>query len=73
MKVDFTSTNYLDHINNLKNKSMYDLNIDLHEDSNILILQTCSTHKDYLKFKKKYLIIALKELEVINNDNNDLE
>lgn len=67
MKVDFTSTSYLDHINNLKNKSMYDLDINLQEDSNILILQTCSTHENYLKYKKKYLIIALKEIEVITN------
>lgn len=63
MKVDFSNSNYLEHINNLKNKSIYNIETDLNDDSNILILQTCSTHKDYLKYKKKYLIIVLKEIE----------
>jgi len=63
MTVDFKNTSYQKHLNNLKNKSIYNINVNLKEDSNILILQTCSTHKDYLKYKKKYLIIVLKELD----------
>lgn len=63
MKVDFQNSNYLEHLNSLKNKSIYNIKTTLTSDSNILILQTCSTHKDYLKYNKKYLIIVLKEIE----------
>ena len=62
MKVNFKNSSYIEHLNMLKNKSMFNLDIDLDEDTNILLLQTCSTHKDYLKYKKKYLILAFKEI-----------
>lgn len=62
MKVDFSKSNYLDHLNMLKNKSFFDIDVELDEDTNILVLQTCSTHKDYLKYKKKYLVVVLKEI-----------
>ncbi len=68
MKVNFKNSSYIEHLNMLKNKSMFNLDIDLDEDTNILLLQTCSTHKDYLKYKKKYLILAFKE---INNKGID--
>ena len=63
MKVNFENDNYLEHINMLKNKSFFDIDVDLDENTNILVLQTCSTHKDYLKYKKKYLVIVLKEVK----------
>jgi len=62
MKINFSGLEYLDHLNDLKNKSIYNTEIELDEESNILILQTCSTHKDYLHYKKKYLLIVLKEI-----------
>lgn len=62
MKVDFSTSSYLEHINMLKNKSMYKIDSNLDNNTNILLLQTCSTHKDYLKYKKKYLILAFKEI-----------
>ena len=62
MKVDFSEDNYLEHLETLKNKSFIKIDTSLQEDTNILILQTCSTHKDYLKYKKKYLILAFKEI-----------
>lgn len=62
MKVDFSKSNYLEHLNMLKNKSFFDIDVELDEDTNILVLQTCSTHKDYLKYKKKYLVLVLKEI-----------
>ena len=62
MKVNFEDSSYIEHLNMLKNKSMFNLDIDLDENTNILLLQTCSTHKDYLKYKKKYLILAFKEI-----------
>lgn len=68
MKVNFKNSSYIEHLNLLKNKSMFNLDIDLDENTNILLLQTCSTHKNYLKYKKKYLILAFKE---INNKGID--
>lgn len=63
MNTDFSNEEeYLKHITNLKNRSMYDINIDLTEKDEILILQTCSTHKDYKKYNKKYLLIVLKRI-----------
>lgn len=63
MKVKFEGNEYLEHLKNLKDKSFFDIDVELNSNTNILILQTCSTHKDYLKYKKKYLIIALKEID----------
>ena len=61
MKVNFDDNNYKKHLSYLKKQSM--LNIDTEvTDENILVLQTCSTHKDYLKYKKKYLVLAFKEV-----------
>lgn len=63
MNINFKTTNeYLKHINKLKNKSMYDTGIELKSTDEILILQTCSEHKDYKKYKKKYLLIILKKV-----------
>ena len=64
MNVNFTDSTYKAHVYYLKNKSMYNINTDIKDDDNILILQTCSTHKDYLKYKKKYLVIAFHEINV---------
>jgi len=52
------------HIKRMKDKSMYDTGVSINEDDKILILQTCSTHKDYQKYAKKYLLIISKEVKV---------
>ena len=51
----------------LKNKSMFPMDSELTSDNNILLLQTCSTHKDYLQYKKKYLVLAFKEINNLEN------
>ena len=53
---------YLNHINNLKSKSMYDTGVALSKDDEILILQTCSEHSDYRNYQKKYLLIVLRRV-----------
>ena len=53
---------YLNHINNLKSKSMYDTGVTLSKDNEILILQTCSEHPDYRNYQKKYLLIVLRRV-----------
>lgn len=62
MDVDFNSKDYNEHLNYLKNKSMYEINTNINPNDNILVLQTCSTHKDYQKYSKKYLILVFKEI-----------
>ena len=48
MDVNFASDkDYLEHLTKLKEKSMYDTGVEVTSNDEILILQTCSTHKDY--------------------------
>jgi len=53
---------FINHINKLKNKSFYDTNVSLNENDNILILQACSTHKKYQKYKNKFVLIISREV-----------
>lgn len=58
MKIDFESDKeYLFHIENLKNKSIYDIDTSLKKEDEILILQTCSFDEVYENYKNKYLLI----------------
>ena len=63
MNINFESDDeYLSHIEKLKSKSMYDTGVELSEDDEILILQTCSEHPDYRNYQKKYLLIILRRV-----------
>ena len=53
---------YLNHLKKLKSKSMYDTGVEVTKNDEILILQTCSTHKDYHNYQKKYLLIILRRV-----------
>lgn len=63
---DFTYMNVLfdnqaewdTHIIKLQSKSMYFTNVELNEDEDILIMQTCSNHPEYQNNSKKYLLIV---------------
>ena len=61
MDTEFTGEDYYKHILYLQNKSMVKMNTKIYKNDNILLLQTCSTHEDYKKYKKKYLVLAFKE------------
>jgi len=67
MNVNFNEETYQEHVKYLKEKSMYEINTEMSNSDNILILQTCSTHKDYVKYKKKYLVVAFHEINVNEN------
>lgn len=63
MQTDYNNQKtWFNHLTKLKNNSLYETNINITPNDNILILQTCSTHKNYQKFKKKYLLIVAKEI-----------
>ena len=63
MNVNFASDkDYLEHITKLKEKSMYDTGVEVSSEDEVLILQTCSTHKDYSNYQRKYLLIILRRV-----------
>lgn len=64
MNINFIDDeDFYNHINNLKYKSLYDTGIELKEDDEILILQTCSNHEDYKNYDKKYLLIISRRIK----------
>lgn len=63
MKTSFNSKNdWYTHIKKFKDNSFYETGVDINENDNILILQTCSTHSDYKMYEKKYLLVVAKEI-----------
>ena len=57
-----TKDEYYNHILKLKNKSMYDTNVSVNKDDKILIIQTCSTKKEYSNYENKFLLIIAKRV-----------
>ena len=63
MNINFEDEDdYLNHIEKLKSKSIYDTGVEVTKDDEILILQTCSEHPDYRNYQKKYLLIILRRV-----------
>ena len=62
MKLNFTSDSFLEHLKSLKNKSLYETDVNIENDDEILILQTCSHHINYQKYKNKYLLVIAKKI-----------
>ena len=61
MKINFEDEDkWYKHIMQLKEKSMYETNVENTKKDNVLILQTCSHHADFTKYKNKYLIIGAR-------------
>lgn len=63
-KIRFNSdTDYLNHLTELKNKSIYDTGVEINEKDEILIIQTCSTNNDYKNYENKYLLVIGKRID----------
>ena len=62
MKLNYTSDSFLEHLKSLKNKSLYETDVNIENDDEILILQTCSHHINYQKYKNKYLLVIAKKI-----------
>ena len=58
----FNGLSYGEHLNKLKNKSYVKSDIELDDNSKILILQTCSFN-EYINAKDKYQLVIAKELD----------
>lgn len=63
---DFNGLTYLEHIKKLKNKSIYQTDVELNEDSNIIILQTCTFNNSYSGNQKYHLVIGVERDELKN-------
>lgn len=66
-KLDYMYTNFTDeawaeHLKYLKSNSLYETNVNVESDDEILILQTCSHNEDYYKFKDRYLLVVAKRV-----------
>lgn len=60
-KVDFSNDEeWLEHLNKLKQKSLYDTGIYINKDDKILIIQTCSTLSEYKNYNKKFFLVIAK-------------
>lgn len=62
MNVGILESKWLDHLKYLKEKSWYDTNTEVNEKDEILILQTCSFHKNYKNYSHKYLLVIAKKI-----------
>ena len=56
---NYNGLTYLEHINKLKNKSIYDTGISLNDNSKIMILQTCNVESGYDGSYKNTLVIGV--------------
>ena len=54
---------YYNHLLKLKNKSFYDTGIDIRSEDEVMILQTCSYHKNYYEYSNKYLLIISRRVK----------
>lgn len=64
MNVNFPDEeSWVNHLNKLKSKSLYDTSVEVKDDDEILILQTCSTHDDYKDYSQKYLLIIARRVK----------
>ena len=63
MNINFESQEeWYSHILKLQNKSLYQTDVKLTQDDDILIIQTCSNHSKYQKYKSKYLLIVSRRV-----------
>lgn len=64
MNLNFESSlKWYAHIKKLQERSLYHTKVELKNDDNILILQTCSNHPRYKNNKSKYLLIVSRRVK----------
>ena len=56
MRVDATGQNFIDHVNKITSSPIHSRDVAINENSEILVLQTCSHHLD----NAFYIITAVK-------------
>lgn len=64
MDLSFPGDSWYKHLLMLKSKSLYETNVNVKNDDEILILQTCSTDDKYTNYEHKYLLIILRRIKL---------
>ncbi len=62
MYMNFTDEAWSEHVASLKNKSLYNTNVNVDASDELLILQTCSHKEEYQKYKDRYLLVIAKRV-----------
>lgn len=57
-----TDSAWSEHLDYLKNKSLYETGVSVDETDDVLILQTCSHSEEYIKYKDRYLLVVAKRV-----------
>lgn len=57
------SDEWLDHLERLRMKSIYDTGESVSQDDSILIIQTCSFKEEFANYNKKYLLIIARRVD----------
>jgi len=58
-----TKKSYYDHLYNLSKKSIYNTGYEVSGDEEVLIVQTCSTKKEYQGFDRKFLLVISRRVK----------
>ncbi len=68
MNINFDSdAAWASHINQLKNNSWYDFGTEVSADDRILVVQTCTYHSKYSKYKNKRFVLIAKQVGKVDN------
>ena len=62
MNLNLTDEEYITDLKKYKNNSLYETGVSIYPTDDILILQTCSNHPNYQKYKDKFLLIIAKKI-----------
>lgn len=63
MNMDIRKDELLEHYQKLKNNSFYDTGVEISEQDDIIILQTCSESSEYKNYKVKYFLLIAKRIK----------
>lgn len=63
MNLNITNDTYNRHLKKYKDNSLYDTGVQVLDNDEILILQTCSNSIEYSNYKKKYLLVISKKIK----------
>ena len=62
MNLNITNDTYNRYLKKYQDNSLYDTGVQVLDNDEILILQTCSNHAEYSNYKKKYLLVISKKI-----------
>ena len=63
MNLKITNETYNKHLKKYKGNSLYDTGVQVLDNDEILILQTCSNKVEYSSYNKKYLLVISKKIK----------